>query len=236
MRTDVRALPPRVAAVSVGVLWGRKHREPQPELLPVSEVGVAIVDCDNDEPVVERRYLLEGADLALVSEHLCDLDLPVVGFNLLGFDWIALEGVCDASRLIERTIDVRSALLPSVADIVAAEGQSEFPMHGEYGVLNPRRLAEVNLGFVPGDGDDPGGDAELAAALWHEFATSGRAVIAGHTYALEDIQLALLQGERPEHASVESWRSMVAARPQPKAYRKRTRHQVTFPRIDQRYV
>lgn len=235
MGTDVR-IPPRVAAVSVGVLWGRKHREPQPELLPVSEVGIALIDCTAGEPVVERRYLLDGGDLPLVTDHLCDLGLPVVGFNLLAFDWIALEGVCDASRLIERSIDVRSALLPSVSAIVEAEGQSEFPMRGEYGVLNPRRLAEVNLGFVPGSDDDAIGDAELAAALWHEFAVTGRAIIAGHSYALEDDQMDLLRGERPLHATVESWRAEIAARPQPKAYRRRTRHPVTFPRIDQRYV
>jgi hypothetical protein len=236
MGTDVRVAPERVAAVSVGVLWGRPHREPQPELLPVTEIGVAIVDAGGADPVVESRCLLKDADINLATEHLLDLDLPVVGFNLLRFDWVALQSRCDVSPLIERTIDVYSSLYGLVREIVDAEGVSAFPVSGDFGVLNPRRLAELNLGFVPGRDDDAVGDAELAAALWHRFVSSERALIAGHSHMLEDEQLDLLCGARPAFASADEWRAEVSKRPEPKPYRKRQRHQVTFPRIDQRYV
>ena len=159
MGTHVRDLhltpvPERVAAVAAGVLWGRRH-EPRPELLPVTEVGVAIVDCTGGEPLVESRYLFTGGDLPIAAEHLIDLGLPLVGFNPLGFDWIALEGLHngatgDVSPLIERTIDLRSTLHDLVPDLVAAEGVDAFPRQGEYGVLNPHSLAEANLGVLPG--------------------------------------------------------------------------------------
>jgi hypothetical protein len=123
-----------------------------------------------------------------------------------------------------------------VREIVDAEGVSAFPVSGDFGVLNPRRLAELNLGYLPGHDDDAIGDAELAAALWHQFVTSQRALIAGHAYVLKDDQLDLLNGTRPAFASADEWRTEVSRRPEPTPYRKRQRHQVTFPRIDQRYV
>jgi hypothetical protein len=236
MGTDVRVLPDRVAAVSVGVLWGRKHREQEPELLPVTEVGVVIVDTGGVDPIIEQRYLLEDADINLAAEHLVDLGMPIVGFNLLRFDWITLQSRCDVDPLIGRTVDIYSALYGLVSEIVDAEGVSAFPMSGDYGVLNPRRLSELNLGYVPGHDDDAIGDAELAAALWHQFVTSERALIAGHSHALEDEQLDLLCGAKPVFDSVDAWREAISKRPEPRAYRKRTRHQVTFPRVDQRYV
>jgi hypothetical protein len=48
--------------------------------------------------------------------------------------------------------------------------------------------------------------------------------------------MALLRCERPAFASAAEWRELLAARPAPKAYRRRKRHQITFPGIDQRYV
>jgi hypothetical protein len=236
MGTSVRVLPDRIAAVSVGVLWGRKNRAPQPELLPATELGVAIVDVSGPDPVVVKRYLLEDADLNLSADHLVDLGLPVVGFNLLRFDWLSLESRTDVAPLIMRTIDIYSALYLQVRDVVDAEGASGFPMRGEYGVLNPHRLAETNLGFVPGHGDDAIGDAELAAALWHHFVTTERAMIAGRSYWLEHEQLDLLFGASPRFDSYASWKSAAMERPEPKPYRRRDRHQITFPRVDQRYV
>lgn len=236
MGTDVRVLPDRVAAISVGVLWGRKHREQRPEMLPATDVGVVILETVNGEPIVQQSYLLTGADVNLAADHLLDLGVPIVGFNPLRFDWITLQSRCDIGPLLERTIDIYSALYRSVSEIVDAEGISGFPRSGDYGVLNPRRLSELNLGYVPGHADDALGDAELAAALWHQFVTSGRALIAGHSYSLEDDQLELLCGARPMFSSVVAWREELATRPEPLAYRKRTRHQVAFPRVDQRYV
>lgn len=230
MGTDVR-----IAAVSVGVLWGRRHRETRPELLPVTEVGIVVVDDALDAPVVERRELLSGADLAIVAEHLIDLDLPVVAFNALRFDWVALGALIDVDALIPRTIDLYTALYPCVSEIVDAEGVSAFPVHGEYGVLHPHRVAETNLGMLPGD-DDPIGDAELAAALWRHFLLHERAVAAGRTHSLDEHSLEHLRGDRPAFADSDAWRAMLAERPEPTPYRRRTRHPVTFPRVDQRYV
>lgn len=235
MGTNVRILPDRVAAVSVGVLWGRKHRETRPELLPVTEVGIVVVDCVGGEPLIERRELLAGADLQIAPDHLIDLGMPVVAFNALRFDWAALGAITDVDALIPRTIDLYSALYPCVAEIVDAEGVSAFPLHGEYGVLHPHRIAETNLGYVPGE-SDPLGEAELAAALWHQLLTSERAVAAGRTHALDEDQLMLLSGERAALTTAQEWRSMLASRPEPTPYRRKTRHQVTFPRVDQRYV
>lgn len=236
MGTDVRAAPERIAAVSTGVLWGRKNREQQPELLPVTDVGVVIVDASGADPIIEQSYLLEGDDIALAADHLVDLGLPIVGFNLFRFDWVTLQSRCDVAPLVERSIDIYSSLYGCVREIVEAEGVSAFPLRGDYGVLNPRRLSELNLGYVPGHDDDALGDAELAAALWHQFVTSERALIAGHSYVLEDDQLDLLCGARPAFESVSAWRETMSKRPEPRPYRKRTRHQVTFPRVDQRYV
>jgi hypothetical protein len=235
MGTDVRIAPDRAAAVSVGVLWGRKHRETRPELLPVTEVGVVVVDRSGAELAIERRELLSGADLKRVPELLWDLSLPVVGFNALRFDWVALDAVADVQHLIPLTIDLYSALYPCVSEIVDAEGVSAFPVHGEYGVLHPHRVAETNLQRLPGD-DDPIGEAELAAALWHHCQLHERAVAAGRTHALEDDSLEILTGASPAIGSAAEWREMLAERPEPKPYRRKTRHQVTFPRIDQRYV
>ncbi|MFT4050338.1 MAG: hypothetical protein QM648_10975 [Solirubrobacterales bacterium] len=235
MGTDVRIPPERVAAVSVGVLWGRKHHETRPELLPVTEVGIVVVDRSEGEPLIERRELLEGADLRLVPEHLGDLGLPVVTFNGLRFDWVALGALTEVDTLIPRTIDLYSALYPCVSTIVDAEGVSAFPVRGEYGVLHPHRVAETNLGFVPGD-SDPVGDAELTGALWNHFLTHERAVAAGRTHVLSDESLEILAAERPAIASADDWRAMLSGRPEPTPYRRKTRHQVTFPRIDQRYV
>ncbi|MGH2958616.1 MAG: hypothetical protein ACRDKE_03355 [Solirubrobacterales bacterium] len=231
MGTGVR-IPDRVAAVSVGVLWGKKHRDPQPELLPVTDVGIAIV---NGGSVVERRDL--GSDELLSSaSRLADLELPLLTFNAFRFDWLALGSLVDVDALLPLTIDIYSALLPCVADIVDAEGTSGFPLRGEYGVLNPYRVAETNLGYVPGSSDDAIGDAELAAELWFQLLESERVVLAGRTHALSEDSLALLRGERSAFSDTATWRRMVSERPEPKPYRKRSRHQVTFPRIDQRYV
>lgn len=236
MGTDVRIGPSRVAAISVGVLWGRKHRETRPELLPVTEVGVVVADRSGGQLVIERRDLLSGADIKRAPEHLWDLGLPILGFNALRFDWVALDSVTEVEHLIPHTIDLYSALYPCVSEIVDAEGVSAFPVHGEYGVLHPHRVAETNLGVLPGGGDDPIGEAELAAGLWHHFLTHERAVAAGHTHALDDESLEILTGERAAIGSSEAWRAMLAERPEPTPYRRKGRHQVTFPRIDQRYV
>lgn len=139
------------------------------------------------------------------------------------------------SPLIPRTIDIYSALYPCVVDLVDAEGVSGFPMRGDYGVLNPYRLAETNLGYVPGASDDALGDAELAAEMWLHLIQRERAVIAGRTHALSDDSLAMLRGDQPAFESAAAWRELIAARPEPKPHRRKTRHQVTFPRIDQRY-
>lgn len=235
MGTDVRIAPDRVAAVSVGVLWGRKHRETRPELLPVTEVGVVVVDRSGGELAIERRDLLTGADLKRVPEYLWDLGLPVLGFSPLRFDWVALGAITEVDHLVPHTIDLYSALYPCVSDIVDAEGVSAFPVHGEYGVLHPHRVAETNLGLLPGD-DDPLGDAELAGALWDHLLTHERAIAAGRTHALGDESIAILSGGRPAIESSEAWRAMLAERPEPTPYRRKSRHQVTFPRIDQRYV
>lgn len=230
MGTGVRTID-RVAAVSVGVLWGRRH-DPTPELLPVTQIGIAMVE---DGAVTERLYVV-SEDLLQASEILLELDTPLLTFNGPRFDWLALGSIVDVDPLIERTIDIYSALLPSVAEIVEAEGTSSFPTRGEYGVLNPYRLAETNLGSLPGGEDDAIADAELAAELWLHLIAHERAVIAGRTHALDADAMALLRGERPAFASAAEWRELLAARPAPKAYRRRKRHQITFPGIDQRYV
>jgi hypothetical protein len=230
MGTGVR-IPSRVAAVSVGVLWGKKHRDPQPEMLPVTNVGIVIIESGE----VVERLALGSPDLLSAADRLLDLELPLVAFNALRFDWLSLGGLVDVEPLIPRTIDIYSALLPCVSDIVEAEGSSGFPMRGDYGVLNPYRLAETNLGYVPGASDDAIGDAELAAEIWLRFLELERAVIAGRTHVLPEQSIALLRGEAPTFASAESWRAELAKRPEPKAFRKRSRHQVTFPRVDQRY-
>jgi hypothetical protein len=79
-------------------------------------------------------------------------------------------------------------------------------------------------------------DAELAAELWLHFLAGERAVIAGRTHALDSEAMAILTGERPAFASAAEWRELVAKRPEPKPYKRRKRHQITFPGIDQRYV
>jgi hypothetical protein len=236
MGTDVRTSIDRVAAVSVGVLWGRKHRETRPELLPVTEVGVVVLDRSDGSAMVESRRLLGGSDLKLVADHLLDLDLPILTFNGPRFDWVTLGALIDVEALLPRTIDLYSALYPCVSEIVDAEGVSAFPLNGEYGVLHPHRLAETNLGFIPGTGDDPLGEAELAGALWDQFLSHERAVVAGRTHVLSDDSLALLNGVRPAFETAAEWREMLAERPEPKPYRRRDRNQINFPRIDQRYV
>ncbi|MBJ7458927.1 MAG: hypothetical protein JHD02_07065 [Thermoleophilaceae bacterium] len=230
MGTGVR-IPERVAAVSVGVLWGKKHRDPQPELLPVTQIGLAIIERSK---IVDRQ-LIGSAELLRSGERLAELDVPLVAFNALHFDWLALGALVDVSPLIPRTIDIHSALYPCVAEIVDAEGVSGFPLRGDYGVLNPYRLAETNLGHVPGAADDALGDAELAAEFWLHLIEHERAVVAGRTHTLSDESLALLRAERPAFLDEASWRAELAKRPEPRAVRRRTRHQVTFPRIDQRY-
>jgi hypothetical protein len=230
MGTGVR-VPSRVAAISVGVLWGKKHRDPQPELLPVTQIGVAILESGS----ITDRYTLASEDLLTATERLLEIDAPLLAFNAPRFDWLSLGSLVDVSPLIPHTIDIYSALYPCVADFVDAEGVSGFPMRGDYGVLNPYRLAETNLGFVPGASDDAIGDAELAAEMWLHLIQRERAVIAGRTHALSDDSLALLRGDRPAFASAAAWREVIAARPEPKPHRRKTRHQVTFPRIDQRY-
>lgn len=236
MGTGVRTNPDCVAAVSVGVLWGKRHRENRPELLPVTEIGIAIVEIEDGQAIVTRRELLREADIFLAPEHLVDLNLPIVTYNAPRFDWVALGSIVDVGQLLARTIDIYSAVYPCVSEIVDAEGVSAFPVTGEYGVLHPHRLAETNLGYVPGGSDDAIGDAELAAALWHQLLTSERAVIAGRTHALEDPSLAHLRGERPAFGDAEAWQRALAERPEPTPYRRRDRHQITFPRVDQRYV
>jgi hypothetical protein len=236
MGTNVRVLPGRCAAVSVGVLWGKRHRDPKPELLPVEEIGIAVIDCAGDEPVVEERYSLTGDDIAISADHLLDLALPIVAFNALRFDWLALGSLVDVEPLVPVTIDLYSSLYPTVSEIVDAEGASGFPVYGDYGVLNQSRLAETNLGFIPGESESAVGDAELAAALWIHFTTSERALIAGHSHSLDDESLDLLYGARPRFESATAWRAALSERPEPKPYRRRSRHQITFPNVDQRYV
>ncbi len=236
MGTDVRSAPSRIAAVSVGVLWGRKHRDRRPEQLPVTSIGVAIVDRQGAELSIRERSVLEGPQLSNAPARLIDLGLPLVSFNALRFDWVALDALTSAGDLIERTIDIYSALYPSVSEIVDAEGDSAFPVNGEYGVLHPHRVAETNLGYLPGGGEDPLGEAELAAELWHHLLSNERAVIAGRTHPLDSEQLELLRGERPAFSGEPEWRAMLAERREPTPFRRRTRHPVTFPRVDQRYV
>jgi hypothetical protein len=214
------------------VLWGKKHRDPQPEMLPVTDIGIAIVESGE----VIERMTLGSPDLLGAADRLIELEAPLLAFNALRFDWLALGGLVDVAPLVPKTIDIYSALLPCVADIVDAEGTSGFPLRGDYGVLNPFRIAETNLGFMPGGSDDAIGDAELAAALWMELIERERAVIAGRTHALPEESLELLRGERQAFASYEDWRGMISQRPEPKPYRRRNRHQITFPGIDQRYV
>src|SRR4051794_39971373 len=132
MGTGVR-IPERVAAVSVGVLWGKKHRDPQPELLPVTHVGIVIVE----QGTIVDRYLIPSHDLLSAGEHLTELDAPLLAFNALRFDWLSLGALVDVAPLLPKTIDIYSALYPCVADIVEAEGVSGFPLRGDYGVLNP---------------------------------------------------------------------------------------------------
>lgn len=237
MGTDVRELPAKIAAVSVGVLWGRKHRERRPEHLPVTQVGAAIADVDASGVTVRETIVREGAGLLDTPAELLALGLPLVLYNGLRFDWVALDSLAPAGELIGRTIDIYSALHPCVEDVIDAEGGAEaFPTRGEYGVLHPHRVAETNLGLVPGSGDDVIGEALLAAELWHCLATSERAIVAGRTHALGGGQLAILSGATPALAGEAEWREMLALRPEPTPYRRRTRHPVTFPRVDQRYV
>lgn len=236
MGTGVRTSTDRVAAVSVGVLWGRRHRDRRPEQLPVTQVGVAIASRKGGMLAIEERIVIEGAALSNAPERLTDLGMSLVAFNALRFDWVALDALSPAGDLPAITIDIYSALYPCVSEIVDAEGVSAFPVHGEYGVLHPHRVAETNLGFIPGGGEDAIGEAELAAELWHHFLSDERAVAAGRTHPLEDEQLALLRGERPAIGSEAAWREMLSERPEPTPYRRKTRHQVTFPRLDQRYV
>lgn len=236
MGTGVRNIPDCVAAVSVGVLWGDRRRETRPEMLPVTEVGVAMVEVTDGEVIITRRELLREQDIALAPEHLLDLNVPIVTLNAPRFDWVALGSLTDVDALIPRTVDIHSAIYPSVAEIVDAEGASAFPVTGDYGVLHPHRLAETNLGYVPGASEDASGDAELAVALWHHFLTYERAVVAGRTQVLDDSSLALLRGEQPAFADAAEWRTALANRPEPKPYRRRDRNQITFPRVDQRYV
>lgn len=241
MGTHVRP-PSRIAAVSVGVLWGDRRRETRPELLPVTEVGVAIVDFDDGEAVVEQRERLEQEDIKLAAEHLLDLALPIVTYNGLNFDLVALDTVAPGvDALIPHVVDVATALLPAVADIVDAEkssaqGTSAFPRSGDYGVLNVNRVAETNLGHLPGESNSAIGDAELVAALWHHFVSYERAVLAGRTHPLESGSIEHLCGRRPAFESAEDWHATLAERPEPRPYRRRDRHQITFPRVDQRYV
>lgn len=236
MGTGVRNQPDLVAAVSVGVLWGKRHRETRPELLPVTEVGIAMVEVADRQAIVTRRELLRDSDIALVPEHLLDLGVPIVTYNAPRFDWVALGSIVNVDRLIAKTIDIHTAVYPCVSEIVDAEGASAFPVTGEYGVLHPHRLAETNLGYIPGSTEDAVGDAELAAALRHHLLTYERAVIAGRTHALEESSLEHLRGERPAFDSPDAWHAALAERPEPKPYRRRDRHQITFPRVDQRYV
>lgn len=237
VREGASELPDRIAAVSVGVLWGDRRRETRPELLPVTEVGVAIVDFADGDAVVERRERLEQEDVKLAAEHLLDLSMPIVTYNGLTFDLVALDTVAnDVDELIPQVVDVATALLPAVADIVDAEGASAFPRSGDYGVLNVNRVAETNLGYLPSESDSAVGDAELVAALWHHFVTYERAVLAGRTHPLEQESIEHLRGLRPAFDSAGDWRAALAERAEPRPYRRRDRHQITFPRIDQRYV
>ncbi|MGB0872313.1 MAG: hypothetical protein ACPGWS_06560 [Solirubrobacterales bacterium] len=229
-------MPDRVVAVSVGVLWGRKHRENRPELLPVTGVGMVVAEITAGDLIVERRELLEAEDLKIAAEHLIDIDLPIITYNGLRFDWVALGSIVEVDELIPRTIDIYSSLYRCAAEIVDAEGVSGFPVSGDYGVLHPQRVAETNIGHVPGSSEDSIGEAELALALWHHFATYERAVIAGRTRSLDAADVALLSGSEPAFSNAERWREMLASRPEPRPYRRRDRHQITFPRVDQRYV
>lgn len=233
MGTGVRD---RVLAVSVGVLWGKKHRDPQPELLPVTDIGLAIAEVSGGRVTIESTESLSGADLKRSVELILSHELPVVTYNGLRFDWVSLGALVDVSPLIDRTIDVYTALYGCVSDLVDAEGVSGFPLRGDYGVLNPYRLAETNLGRVPGSSDDATGDAELAAELWHHFRSTERALVAGASRWIDDAGMAMLRGERPCIEGHAAWREMLSARPEPKPYRRQKRHQITFPRIDQRYV
>jgi hypothetical protein len=230
MGTDVR-----IAAVAAGVLWGRSHRDARPESLPVTELAIVVIDDALEAPVVLQRDLLAGRELTRATDHLLELDLPLVAFNALRFDWVALDTLVDVDPLITRTIDLHSALLPCVAEIVAAEGASAFPRSGSYGVLHPHRIAETNLGHPPAE-EGPLGEALLAAQLWRRFVTGERAIAAGRSHVLSDDSVALLRGERPAFTDAAAWRAMLAERPEPVPYRRRTRHPVTFPRLDQRYV
>lgn len=230
-------IPERIAAVSVGVLWGDRRRETRPELLPVTEVGVAIVEVTRDGPIVERVESLQNEDIKLSAEHLLDLSMPIVTYNGLSFDLVALDTVAvGVDELIPHVVDVATALLPAVADIVDAEGASAFPRSGDYGVLNVNRVAETNLGHLPSESDAAVGDAELVAALWHHFVTYERAVLAGRTHPLEQESVEHLCALRPAFDSADDWRAALADRPEPRPYRRRDRHQITFPRVDQRYV
>jgi hypothetical protein len=236
MGTDVRKISsdqfPRVAAVSVGVLWGRRH-DPQPELLPVTEIGIAMVE---DGEIADRFYIV-SEDLKRSTDILLELDAPLLTFNGPRFDWLALGSLINVDALIPRTIDIYSALLPCVEDIVEAEGTTAFPTsRDDYGVLNPTRLAETNLGHVPGSEGDAIGNAELTAELWLHLLRYERALIAGRAHALPEDSLVHLRGGRPSFDSAQEWHKMVADRPDPQPYRRRKRHQITFPRIDQRYV
>lgn len=235
MGTGVRETPDRIAAVSVGVLWGKRHRDTRPEMLPVTEVGVLVIEDPIDNPVVSTELLLSDNDLFDVPDRLTELGLPIVTYNSHRFDWPALNAVTPVDSLIPRTIDLYTALYPLASDIVDAEGVSAFPVHGEYGVLHPHRVAETNLGYIPG-GDSPLGEAELAAALWRHLLIYERAITGGRARMLTDDGLAHLRGREPAFASAEEWRAMLEERPEPTPYRRRSRHPVTFPRIDQRYV
>lgn len=251
MRTYVRLLPERVAVVSLDLSWGAKnHRDPHPELLAPAELGVVILGCGNGDPVIERRYTLRGGDLAIAADHLIDLGLPIVGFNLLRFDWLSLCAHCDVDELVPRSIDLYSVLYAQVREIVDAEGSSAMPRRGDYGVLNLRRLARMNLGdaadlsatadpvdaYDPISADDPVAQAELIAALWHKLVTTERAVIAGRVYGLADDETAILRGETLIFDSAGAWRQATGRGPALTPYSRRTRHPVTFPRLDQRYV
>lgn len=235
MGTDVRALPDRIAAVAVGVLWGKSHRETRAEHLPVTEVALLVIEDPLGRGEVAGRELWSGPELPGTAQKLAELELPLLGFNPLLFDWPALSSACDVDALIARTIDIRAALLPCVAELVEAEGVGAFPTRGEYGVLHPHRVAETNLGFVPGAGG-PLGDAELAFELWRHIVTHERVVAAGRSHAIDRGSLARLRAERPSCPDADAWRELLALRPAPLPYRKKTRHPVTFPRIDQRYV
>lgn len=205
-------------------------------MLPVTELGVAVFDVSDNEIRLETSEFLCNERLLGCVEFLLGFDSPIVTFNGPRFDWPALGSIEAVERLLPRTIDLYSALYPCVSEIVDAEGVSAFPKNGEYGVLHPSRLAEVNLGFVPGAAKDARGEAELAGRLWHHLVSFERAVIAGRTHALDAQSLRQLRGERASFSDPESWHQMLAERPEPQPYRRRDRNQITFPRVDQRYV